>query len=130
MHCYRLVVKYNQVALQGNSYIDLWLHSHHSGGWWNLVNSAGEPEQKWLYWNPQNSHFGQPLMSLSTWFTKFSWSPYLQLENAKFNLANFTVTAPFNREINYACIGWHSFLEKNKTKKIAKLNRKNKKQNY
>ena len=39
------------------------------------------------------------------------WSPYLQLQNSKLNLSNFTVTSPFNREINYTCIGWHSFLE-------------------
>ena len=52
----------------------------------------------------------------------FSWSPYLHLQIAKLNLSNFTVTSPFNREINYTCIGSHSSNKQNQ--KIAKLNMK------
>ena len=44
----------------------------------------------------------------TTLVTKFNWSPYLHLQNAKLNLSNFTVTSPFNREITYICIGWHA----------------------
>ena len=40
--------------------------SVHSGGRWTLISSAGEPEQKWLYLNPQNSHSGHQLMSPTT----------------------------------------------------------------
>ena len=29
---------------------------------------------------------------------------------SKSNPSNFTVTLPFNREIHYACIHWHSFI--------------------
>ena len=61
---YRLVIKRHQLNLQANNNIDLWLHSHqqnkptskqtikktkksiHSRGQWNLISSAGEPEQK------------------------------------------------------------------------------------
>ena len=32
----------------------------------------------------------------TTLITKFNWSPYLHLQNAKLNLSNFTVTSPFN----------------------------------
>ena len=35
----------------------------------------------------------------------------LQFENAKLSLSNFTVSSPFNREINYTCFDWHSSLE-------------------
>ena len=52
----------------------------------------------------------------------FSWSPNLHLQIAKLNLSNFTVTSPFNREINYTCIGSHSSHKQNQ--KIAKLNMK------
>ena len=76
-----------------------------------LISSAEDPEQKWLYWNPWNSRSGHPTMSPITWFTIFNLSPYLQLQDAKLNLSNFIVTSPFNTEINYTCICWHSSLE-------------------
>ena len=92
-------------------------------GRWNLISSAGEPGQKWLYWNTPDSRPGHHLTSPTTWVTIFNWSPYIQLQNSKLNLSNFRVTSTFNKEINYACIGWHSSLEWiNETKKIAKLN--------
>ena len=51
---YRLLIKYHQLTLQANSYIDLWLHNNqqnkhkniHSDGRCNLISSAGEPEQQ------------------------------------------------------------------------------------
>ena len=76
-----------------NNHIDLHLHSHqqnketnkkniHSGWRWNLISSAGEPQQKWLYWNSRNSCSGHQLMSQTTSVTIFTWSPFLQLQNA------------------------------------------------
>ena len=126
VHYYRLVIKYHQLALQANNYIDLWLHNHQqnkqrnirSGGRWNLISSAGEAKQIWLYWNPQNSHSSHQLLSPTTWVIIFNWPPHRQFQNAKLSLSNFTVTSPFNREINYTCISYHSSLEQtNKTKK-------------
>ena len=38
------------------------------------------------------------------------WCRYNQLQNAKLNHSNFAVTSPFNKEINYKCISYHSFL--------------------
>ena len=60
-------------------------------------------------------------------------SHYISLDSLSsalnLKLSDFTVTSPFNREINYTCIDWHSSMEeRNKTKKIAKLNIK--KPNY
>ena len=52
----------------------------------------------------KNGH-GHQLMTPTTSVTVFNWSPYLQLQNAKLNVSNFDVTSPFNREINYTCIG-------------------------
>ena len=57
----------------------------------------------------------------------FNWSPYLQLQNAKLHLSNFTITSAFNREkiYIYIYIGWHSYMEKtNKNKKNRKIKRK------
>ena len=71
-----------------NNYIDLYLHSHQQNketniGWrQNLISSAGEPQRKWLYWNPRNSCSGHQLMSSTISVTIFNWSPYLQLQNA------------------------------------------------
>ena len=92
----------------------------HSGRRWDLISSTGKPEQKWLYWSPQKSCSGHQLMSLTARVIIFSWSPYLHLQIPKLNLSNFTVTSPFNREINYTCIGSHSSNKQNQ--KIAKLN--------
>ena len=92
----------------------------HRSGRWNLISSAGEPEQKWLYWNPQNSRSGHQLMSPTTWVTIFNWSPYLHLQNAKLCLSNFTVTSPLNRDINYTSIGillWNKQITKEKAEK-------------
>ena len=87
------------------------------GGTWSvLLVSQGK---KWLYWNTPDSRPGLHLTSPTTWVTIFNWSPYIQLQNSKLNLSNFRVTSTFNKEINYACIGWHSSLEWiDETKKI------------
>ena len=61
-----------------------------SGGWWNLISFAGEPDQKWFCCNPWNSHSGHQLMNPTTWVTIFNWSLYLQLQNTKLHLSNFT----------------------------------------
>ena len=99
----------------------------HSDEWWKPISSPGELGQKWLYWNPQNSLSGYGLINPITWATIFNWSPYLQLQNTKQNLSDFTITLLFQRKINYTCIGWHSSLEyENRTEKTAKLNNKNK----
>ena len=58
-------------------YIYIYIYIIHSGGWWKLISSAGKPEHKWLYWNPQNSCSGYQLMNPVTWVTIFDWSPYL-----------------------------------------------------
>ena len=132
---YRLVIKYHQLTLQANNYIHL-LHSrqqnkqtnknYHCGGRLKLISSAETSEQKWLYRNLHNSRSGHQLMSPTTSITIFNCSLYLQLQNAKRNLPNYTVTSPFNRERNYTCIGWHSSLERTNKKKEAKLNIKTK----
>ena len=59
---YRLVV----LQLSKKSKWTLIKKRVHSGGRWILTSSAGEPEQKWLYLNPQNSHSGHQLMSPTT----------------------------------------------------------------
>ena len=116
VHYSRLVIKYHQLTLQANNYINLWLHNYKQKKhlqWW-----AVEPEQKRLYWNPWNSRSYNQMMSPTIWETIFIWFSYLQLQNAKLNLLNFTVTSPFNRESNYTFIGRYSSLElTNKTKK-------------
>ena len=61
-----------------------------------MMSSARKPEQKRLYWNPQNSHSGHKLLSPITSVSIFNWYPYIQLQNAKLNLSNFTATLPFN----------------------------------
>ena len=57
----------------------------------------------------------------------FSWSPYLQLQNAKLNLSNFIVTSSFNREvIIHALVGilhWN----KQKSRKNSKTKYKSQK---
>ena len=94
----------------------------YSGGRWKLINSAGEPVHKWLYWNPRNSRSGHQLMSPTTWVIIFNWSPHFQLQNTKLNLSDFTANSSFNRETNYKCIDWLLLWDKQiKTKKIAKL---------
>ena len=74
---------------------DSWVHNYQqrkfrNGGEWNLISSTGEPEQKWLYWNPKNSRPGHQLMGPTTWVTIFNWSPYLQLWK-KLNHSSFTI---------------------------------------
>ena len=64
------------------------------------MSFAGEQEKKWLYWNPQNNHFGHQLINPTTLVTIFNWSAYLQLQNAKLNLSNVSVASPSNKEIN------------------------------
>ena len=81
--------------------------SIHSGERWNSISPAGEPEciviPKQSLWSPTDEpfHFDH----------YFDLSPYLQLQNAKLNLSNFTVTLPFHGEINCTCTGWKSSLE-------------------
>ena len=124
MHYYRLVIKYHQLSLQANNYIDLWLHSHQQNKrtkkitkkylqWWVV-----EPDQ--FCWGArakisvllcQRKCSGHQLMSPTTSVTIFNWSPYLHFENAKLNLSNFTVISPFNTEASYTCIVWHSSLK-------------------
>ena len=76
-----------------------------------MISSARKPEQKWLYWNPQNSHSGHKLLNPTTSVNIFNWYPYTQLQNAKLNLSNFTVTLHFNCEINYTCDCWYCSLQ-------------------
>ena len=52
---------------------------------------------KQLLWSSTNKS--------TTRVTIFYWSPYLQFQNVKLNLSDFTVTSRFNRDINYTCIG-------------------------
>ena len=124
MHYYILVIKYHQLSLQANNYIDLWLHSHQQNKrtkqitkkylqWWVV-----EPDQ--FCWGArakisvllcQIKCSGHQLMSPTTSVTIFNWSPYLHFENAKLNLSNITAISPFNTEASYTCIVWHSSLK-------------------
>ena len=117
--------KISSTDTSSNNHIDFLLHSCqkknkqtnnqtkniHSGGSWKLISSVVQPQQEWLYWNPQKSHFGHQLINPTISVTIFNWYPYLQLQNAKLNLSNYTVASPFNREINYTCTSQHSCLE-------------------
>ena len=109
------------------------LYIYISGGqWWAVGGGRWTVEPNQFCWWARakmtvlkypDSRPGHHLMSPTTWVTTFNWSPYIQLQNSKLNLSNFRVTSTFNKEINYACISWHSSLEWiNETKKIAKLN--------
>ena len=89
-------------------YIYIYIYSH---GWWNLISSIGEPERKWLYWNLRSSCSGHQLMSPTTWFTICNWSLYIQLQNATLDLSNWTVTLPFDKEMNYTYNVWYSSLK-------------------
>ena len=55
---------------------ELWLHNQQTkqnenkktnkkNQWWDLISSAGEPEQKWMYWNLWNSCSGHQPMSFT-----------------------------------------------------------------
>ena len=68
MHYYRLAIKYHHLTKYHQETIKL--TSGYIG-----INTSDAP---------------------TTLVTKFNWSPYLHLQNAKLNLSNFTVTSPFN----------------------------------
>ena len=124
MHYYRLVIKYNQLTVQANNYIDLWLHSHQQNKQTNKHINKKKYSQWWAVeldqfcWgaraNLRSSRSGHQLMSPTTSFHIFNWSLYLQLQNAALNLSNFTVTLTFNREINYTCILWNKQIKPKK----------------
>ena len=101
-----------------------------SGTKWTLIRSAEDPEQEWLYSNPQNSCFGHKLMSPITRVNTLSWSPYLQLQNAKLTLSNFPVTSSFIRELYMHWLSLFSGIVKQNQINSKIMSQQNKKQNY
>ena len=75
--------------------------SIHSSGKKNLISSTGDPKQKRLYQNPQNSPSGHSLITRTTLVTVFIWSPYFRLQNINLTLIWFGVGDNFTS-------GWFS----------------------
>ena len=115
---YRFVIKHHELTLQVNNYKWLVVIKTSTKKANRQINKqANKQTKKYSQWwavEPDQCCWGDRAKTVAlviNWSALPLESPYFQLQNAKLNPSNFTVTSSFDREINYTCIGWHSSLE-------------------